>query len=131
MENFRYITIRSIIVRLLFVASVFIFVRDEGDFAIYYLLFVGIVVLNAFCNWTYRSRLVSLSLRHVNLRRYLKPFVMLGIFAILSAIYTKLTLPILSFLCGDEQAGYYSVAVRMYQVIIALIILKLSSYSSC
>lgn len=121
LENFRYITIRSIIVRLLFVASVFIFVRDEGDFAIYYLLFVGIVVLNAFCNWTYRSRLVSLSLRHVNLRRYLKPFMMLGIFAILSAIYTKLTLPILSFLCGDEQAGYYSVAVRMYQVIIALI----------
>lgn len=55
LENFRYITIRSIIVRLLFVASVFIFVRDEGDFDIYYLLFVGIVVLNAFCNWTYRS----------------------------------------------------------------------------
>ena len=34
LENFRYITIRSIIVRLLFVASVFIFVRDEGDFDI-------------------------------------------------------------------------------------------------
>lgn len=119
LEEFGYITIRSVIVRILFIASVFIFVKEKNDFDIYYALFVGIVVLNAICNWTHKK--VSLQFQGVNLRTYLKPFIMLGLFAMISAVYTKLSIPVLSFTSGDQEAGYYSTAARMYQVIIALI----------
>lgn len=121
LEDFKYITIRSVIVRGLFIISVFLFVKNKADFLVYYALFVGIVVLNAICNWTHKRKMVSLQFTGINLQQYLKPFIMLGLFAILSAIYTKLSLPLLSFTCGDKEAGYYSTAIRMYQVIIALI----------
>lgn len=119
LEEFGYITIRSVIVRILFIASVFIFVKEKSDFTIYYALFVGIVVLNAICNWAHKK--VSLQIHGVNLKTYLKPFIMLGLFAMISAVYTKLSIPVLSFTSGDQEAGYYSTAARMYQVIIALI----------
>ena len=121
LEDFRYITLRSITVRILFIISVFLCVKTQADYITYYTLFVGIVVLNAVCNWTYKRRWVSLSFKHLSLGRYAKPFLFLGLFAILSAIYTKLSTPLLSIICGNEEAGYYSTATRMYQVIIALI----------
>jgi O-antigen/teichoic acid export membrane protein len=39
----------------------------------------------------------------------------------LSAVYTKLSLPVLSFLTNDQEAGNYATATRVYQVIIALV----------
>lgn len=121
LENFKYITLRSLVVRALFIASVFLFVREKQDYQMYYILFVGVVVLNAICNWAHKRHWVSLKLSGWNIRQYAKPFVVLGLFAMLSAVYTKLSMPVLSFTCGNEEAGYYSVATRMYQVIIALV----------
>ena len=51
LEDFRYITLRSLVLRTLFVISVFLLVRTQSDAAIYYALFVGITVGNAVCNW--------------------------------------------------------------------------------
>ncbi len=121
LENFRYITLRSIFVRALFVVSVFLLVSVPSDYKLYYALFVGVVVLNALCNWQHKRKWVNLQFKQLNWRPYAKPFLFLGLFAMLSAIYTKLSIPALSLFCGNEEAGYYSTATRMYQVIIALI----------
>ena len=85
------------------------------------MLFVSIVIINAICNWTYKRNKVSLRFKHIALKTYAKPFIILGIFAMLSAIYTHLSIPVLSFTCGHTEAGYYATATRMYQVVIALI----------
>ena len=50
MEEFKYITTRSIIVKCLYVASVFVFVRDSSDYVIYYVLSAAMVVINATIN---------------------------------------------------------------------------------
>lgn len=121
LEDFRYITIRSVLVRMAFVVSVFLLVKTQEDYVVYYCLFVGIVVANALCNWTYKRKWVHLCIKDIQLKKYAVPFLFLGLFALLSAIYTKLSLPVLSFMCGEEEAGYYAVACRIYQVIIALI----------
>lgn len=122
LERFRYITLRSVAVRAAFVVGVFCLVKTQADYQLYYLLFVGIVVLNALCNWWYRCSIVAFSPHSIRLKPYLRPYLMLGLFAILSAIYTKLSVPLLSIICGDTEAGYYSTATRFYQVVIALVI---------
>lgn len=119
-ENFRYITIRYVVLRLLFVLSVFLFVHTKSDYLIYYSLFVALTLGNAVCNWHYKQRYVSLSLNGVNLKRYAKPFFQLGFFAIFSSIYTQLIAVWLGLECGDRQVGFYTTATRLYQVIIAL-----------
>ncbi len=120
MENFRYITLRSICMRLLFVIVVFLLIREEDDYVLYYILWVSLTVGNAVCNWIYRRRFVRFSFARLQLGAYVKPFLMLGLFALFSAIYTQLNVVILGFSCGAEQAGYYTMATKIYTVLMAL-----------
>ena len=121
LEEFRYITLRSIILRTIFVLAVFLLVHCETDVTVYYTLFTGITVGNAVCNWYHKRSYLHWNLRRANIKRYFKPFFMLGIFAMLSAIYFKLSLPVLSFITNNQEAGNYATATRVYQVVIALI----------
>lgn len=121
LEAFRYITLRSVILRLLFVISVFLFVQSSTDAVTYYALFVGITIGNAICNWYHKGTWFYWDIRRANIRRCFRPFLMLGLFAMLSAIYAKLSLPMLSFITNNQEAGNYATATRVYQVIIALI----------
>ena len=121
LEEFRYITLRSIILRTIFVLAVFLLVHRVTDVTIYYALFTGITVGNAVCNWYHKRSYLYWNLRHANVKHYFKPFFMLGVFAILSAVYFKLSLPVLSFITNNQEAGNYATATRLYQVVIALI----------
>ena len=121
LEEFRYITLRSVILRFLFIIGVFIFVQSSTDVVTYYTLFVGITIGNAICNWYHKQTFFYWDIRRANIKRFFRPFLMLGIFAMLSAIYAKLSLPVLSFLTNNQEAGNYATATRIYQVIIALI----------
>lgn len=121
LEEFRYITLRSIILRTVFVLAVFLLVHRETDVTIYYALFTGITIGNAICNWYHKRTYLHWNLRRANVKRYFKPFFMLGVFAMLSAVYFKLSLPVLSFITDNKEAGNYATATRVYQVVIALI----------
>lgn len=120
MENFKYITLRTIFLRMAFVISVFIFVKTKDDYLKYYILWLSITMGNALFNWTYRRRFLRLSFKELNLSYYFKPFVMLGLVSICSAVYTKLNITILGFYADDAQVGYYTAATRLYQVLIAM-----------
>ena len=136
MENFRYITLRSIAMRLLFVVAVFIFVRDESDYVVYYILWVGLVAGNAMCNWLYRGRMVPYRLRGFCAKRYLAPFVSLGLFSICAAVYTQLPTVFLKLQCDDaSEVAYYTTATRVHTILLALftsvtgvLIPRMSSY---
>ena len=51
LENFKYITIRTFWVKILYVISVFVFIRDEGDYDLYFAIIVGSVVVNGIATW--------------------------------------------------------------------------------
>jgi O-antigen/teichoic acid export membrane protein len=121
LEDFRYITLRSIILRTAFIVSVFLFVQTQADVVTYYALFVGITVGNAVCNWCHKRTYLHWDIRRANIRRFLVPFFMLGIFAMLSAVYAKLSLPVLNFITDNEEAGNFATATRVYRVVIALV----------
>ncbi len=121
MENFKYITLRAVIIRCLFIFSVFIFIHKQTDYILYYVLWVSVYLLNAVCNWTYKRKYTELQFKNISLKCYAKPFFLLGLFAFFSAVYTQLNVPILRFLSGDDrQVAYFTTSVRLYKVIIAL-----------
>ena len=88
-EDFKFITIRSLAIRFVFVFSVFIFVRDEDDYVIYFQLTSLTVAVNAIVNILYSRKFVDYSFRGIDVRPYVKPFIVLGIYQILTAMYTS------------------------------------------
>ena len=118
-EDFRYITGRTIFVKILYVGAVFLFVKKAGDYPLYYLLTVLMLVANAVINLFYARRSVSLVRRGLEPGRYLKPFLMLGMYMLLTALYVTLNVTWLGFVTNDEQVGYYTTASKLYSIVIA------------
>lgn len=117
-ENFRYITVRNIIVKLCYLACVFSFVRSPDDYIVFYLLTVSVTVVCSIINFLYARRFINLSFREINIRRYVKSNLSLGAYSILTSMYTTFNVAYLGFVWGDIQVGYYSTALKLYTVIL-------------
>lgn len=119
MEDFKYITYRTIFVKCLYVACIFIFVRTETDYSVYYLLTVLMVALNAVINSVYSRKFVKFSFKNINIKVLLKPFFMLGVYLIVTSLCTTFNVVYLGFVSTDTQVGYYTTATKLYSILLA------------
>ena len=120
LEDFRYITIRSISVRFLYLLLVFRFVRSATDYVVYFFLTSMLVVVNAVINFWHSRQFVHISFQKLLLKKYVKPFFMLGVYLLLTSMYTSFNVTFLGFVSGDMQVGYYSTSVKLFNIILAL-----------
>ena len=121
LEDFKYITIRTMVVRSLYVVCVFLFVHNSSDYYLYFLIYSGMVVANAVINWNYGRKFVKLSLQSISgIKKYIKPFIYLGSQLVLISVYTTFNTVYLGATCGDVQVGYYTTATKIENIILAL-----------
>jgi len=121
LQNFRYITLRSVAIRCMYVISIFLFVRSSEDTLVYYALTTGITVLNAVCNWTYSRKFCKFSLKKIDFRLFIVPVLVFGYYRILTSLYTTFNTLYLGFVHGDTQVGYFSTAAKMNTLIMSVI----------
>lgn len=119
-EEFQYITNRSILIKTLYVVSVFLFVRKPEDYGVYYLLLTLAVVLNALVNALYSRKFVSFSMALVQTREFVRPYFILGVSLVFTSIYTTLNVVYLGFRTSAEQVGYYTSATKILTMIMGL-----------
>ena len=120
LEDFRYITIRSILVRCIYIVSVFAFVHDKDDYVLYYALLCGMTVITGIINILYARRSVTLTLNSFSVKPYIKSFFVLGIYMFLTSMYTSFNVVYLGFMSGEVQVGYYTTATKLYAILLAL-----------
>lgn len=119
LENFRYITIRTIIVRSLYVISVFVFVKEKEDYYLFFLLTSVTIAVNAIINIVYSHNFVFLTFKNLQLKNYIKPIIILGLQAILTSMYTTFNVAYLGFTNDESEVGYYTTATKLFGFAIA------------
>ena len=117
-ENFRYITLRSILIKVLYIISVFLFVRDTSDYRLYFILTVGVVVLNALINQLYIRKFVRVRWNNIQLFKYLKQNVTLGIYTLMTSMYLTFNVMYLGLVSNNTEVGYYTTAFKLYSVVL-------------
>lgn len=120
LENFKFITIRSIILKIFFVAAIFIFVREKDDYIIYYLLTVLMITGNALINIIYSHNFTRFKIKFISITKIIKPFIILGIYIVLVSLYTTFNTVFLGFISNDTEVGYYTTATKLYSILLAL-----------
>lgn len=120
LEDFKYITLRSIIVRAIYVLSVLLFVKEEGDYMIYFLLTTMMVLVNAAINILYSRKFVRFQIRNLSFRPYLKSSMILGCYSLLTSMYTTFNVAYLGAVTDTVEVGYYSTATKLTGIILAL-----------
>lgn len=119
-EEFKYITIRTLIVRIAYVVSVFLFVNNKEDYVIYFALTTLMIVVNALINIIHSRKYVTLSFYKIHIQEYSKPFIELGIYKIMTSLYTSFNIAFLGFVASEIEVGYYSTAIKLYAIIMSI-----------
>lgn len=120
LENFKIITQRTLIVKILYVISVFLFIKDSSDYTIYFFLLCFLVFGNALVNLLYAHKYVSFTLHNIEIKKYIKPVLSMGGYMILTSMYTSFNVVYLGYVTNETEVGYYTTATKLYSIIIAL-----------
>lgn len=121
LEDFKYITNRTLVVKCLYVVSVFVFVRNADDYDIFFLLMTLMIVVNAIINFIHCRKFVSIvKLNEINIQPYLKPFLIIGCYLILTSFYTSFNVAYLGFVSDSTEVGYYTTATKLFTIILAV-----------
>lgn len=118
-EEFQYITVRSIIIKLVYVGSVFCFIKDSDDYKLYFILTTAVVVLNSVVNMLYIQQFVKIRVQELLSFHYLKANLSLGIYLLLNSMYSTFNVIFLGFVSDNVQVGLYTTAFKLYSIILA------------
>ena len=123
MNQFKFIAIRQFIIRFFFIIFVFILIKSQFDYVNYMRMQFGLSVLLAIINFNNLSKHIALnkaSFSNLDLKKHIKPllYIFLTIFSI--SIYFSLDTILLGFLANNESVGYYSTALKLNKLIIAV-----------
>ena len=121
-EDFRYITNRSIFVKCLYVICIFLFVRTASDYKLYYLISATTVIANALFNLVYIRKFINWSFHSINIRPYYQAFLIMGVYVLLTNFYTMLNPVWLGFVTNTDEVGYFTTATKLHNIIMAFLL---------
>ncbi|MBD0288753.1 MAG: oligosaccharide flippase family protein, partial [Flavisolibacter sp.] len=113
LESFRFVTLRLLLVRVILVIVVFLLIRAEDDYILYYSLFVGaslvVMVIDIF--FALRKGIhISYSF---DFRMHLQPLLFFFLTSVSVSIYTFMDTYLLGLISGSLAVGFYTTAFKM------------------
>ena len=123
-EDFKFITVRGLIIRALFVVALFLFVKSKEDLLIYGVVIVGSTVGNEFINFIHLRKFINifkLNWSKVNIFRHLKPSFSIFVLNLSVSLYVQLNPVMLGFLSDNTQVGYYTAGSKLSYIILSVV----------
>jgi O-antigen/teichoic acid export membrane protein len=124
-EEYKYIMIRSIVVKVIALGLVLFFVKTRGDIIQYALIQSSAIVLNYIFNILHIRKYVKFTTKNISLKYHMKPLLILLATSISIEIYTLVDTTMLSFIHEDSTVGLYTTAVKCINIVKSLV------YASC
>lgn len=122
LEQYDYITARSVLFKFIAMILMFLLVHQEGDYRIYAAVSVLAAVGSNILNFIRLSRFISLRrYKEYNLRQHIKPILILFAQNVTISIYTNLDTVMLGIMKNDEAVGFYTAAVKIKGVLLCVV----------
>lgn len=121
-EDYQYITVRSILFKIISIILLFLLVRTAKD----YLIYAGITVLASVgsnvLNYIHAKTFCNIKLtKNTNWKYHLKPILIIFASSVAVTLYVSSDTTILGLLKDDYSVGIYGVAVKIYTMASGLI----------
>lgn len=120
-EKFKYITIRSLITRVLGLASIFLLVNNADDYVIYYGIITGTAAINLLWNFFRLSKEVGISFRSLQWRKHLSAVSVTYRISLVYSVVIMLDNVFLRLLSTSIAVAYYMFAAKIVRIAGALV----------
>jgi len=121
LEQFKTVAIRSILVRVFSLLLMFLLIRSSKDYYWYLLIIIFTALLNNGINMVRLHKNVSIQLHGLNLKRHLKPLLLIFSTTIATSMYTMLDTVLLGFLSDTHAVGLYTAAVKLAKIALPIV----------
>ena len=127
-EDYRYITLRSILFQVISLFLLFVFVHDQNDYYAYAAIGVFSNVGSNVLNFIYSRKYLNLFEKSkLQLKKHIKPILTFFGIASASKINNSLDAVMLGFMINNVSVGFYTAALKLSKMVIELITSIISS----
>ncbi len=122
LEQYKYITVRSIIFKFIALIAMFALVHTESDYIIYGAISIFAASASNLLNLVNSHKYIGIrSVGGYNFRRHLKPVAIFFAMACATTIYTNLDNVMLGFMATDADVGFYGAAVKIKTILVSIV----------
>ena len=121
-EEFKYITIRSVVFQVISLVAVFLLVTEYEDYYIYAIILTfSSVGANVF-NFFHARKYLNIRIRRKrDIKKHIRPILIFFSTAIAGNIYQTLDISMVGLMSTDTDVGLYSASVKMNRVLVGVI----------
>lgn len=122
LEQYTYITIRSLIFKVLSVIALFLLVHEQSDYILYAVMTIIAGSASYILNFINVRKFISLKpVGNYNFKVHLKAVMVFFAMACATTIYTNLDTVMLGFMKTNVDVGYYNAAVKIKNILLGLV----------
>ncbi len=122
-EDFLYITIRGLIIKVISVCLLFLLVKTKDDLLLYgWYCVIGSLGGNIFNFFRLRKYIhpENIIFSRLDIKRHIKPALKVFSFNVVTSIYLQLNSVLLGFMQGALAVGYFASATKIMQMLMSL-----------
>lgn len=123
-EDFKYITIRALAVRILSIIALFVFVHTKNDLVNYALIHVFSAAGNYIFNFIRLKKFIPksvISFTQLQIKRHISPTLRIFALNMVTSIYANLDPVMLGYLSDTAAVGFYSGALKLTKVAMGIV----------
>lgn len=122
LENFGFITIKTIVVRIIYVILLLTTVRTSDNLKEYMIVLVLYTLLNNLLSFIYIKRRIKFNFSNIKLKRHIKPMFLVVILSNANVLYTQLDRLMLGQFVSTVSVAYYATAQNISTMINTLLL---------
>ncbi len=121
LEEYSYITIRSVFFKVIGVLLTFILIKSPDDILLYGFLTIFAASANYICNFINIHKYITFKkFKNYNLKKHFKPILSLLTASIIISIYANFDIVMLGFISSEYEVGLYNAALKIKSILLSL-----------
>jgi O-antigen/teichoic acid export membrane protein len=121
LEEYSYITIRSLIFKIISVILTFTLIHSSKDVLRYGFLTIFTTSASNVCNFAAIRKYVDFKRKYkYNFKRHMKPILMLFTTSIIISIYANFDVSMIGFISTENEVGLYNAALKIKNIILSV-----------
>lgn len=122
LEQYTYITVRSILFKFIALVAMFALVHEQKDYVIYGAISILAASASNIFNFFHLHKYVSLKpIGNYKFRQHFKAVFVFFAMSCATTIYTNLDTVMLGFMTSDADVGYYNAAVKIKGILVSIV----------
>lgn len=122
LEQYIYITIRSIIFKFIALIFLFLMIHGEKDYVAYGFITVFAASASNILNLINAHNYIGFKLvGNYDFKRHIRPIIIFFAMSCATTIYTNLDTVMLGFMKSDIEVGYYNAAVKVKTILVSVV----------